>query len=149
MPYMTAKSLFKNLANQSLEDDQIELAINDNQNIPEKLMEARANIKALENTALELQEAIQDFKKESNERILNNGRIIAQFKNMIPLAKDELIPKYTVRMDELEMKNNEMKDKLGTYIFEGKCKWISCKNEFKHEIACLEKALKDFSIERF
>jgi len=149
---MLSKSIFEKLTRTGLVaivvDTPVESPAKKVQDVRENLNEARENlIKAREAVAQALLDSVQNFKNESYERNIKNGRIIAEFRNMIPSAKNELISKYYTRIDELELKNYEIKNKIEAYIFEGKCKWISFKNEYRHDMCSLEKSIKDFSIE--
>jgi hypothetical protein len=118
------------------------------QDARDNLKDARENLlKAREAVVQALKDSVQNFKKESQEKNSQNEKIIAQFREMIPAARNELIEKYYSRIEALDHKNSEMKRKLDEYRVEGKGKWVSFKHEFNHDMNGLEKALKEFTIE--
>ena len=125
----------------------IETQVEYTQVIPEGLAKERAYIKALEAASQALNDAVRIFTEESNVRSSNNERHIARLIEMIPSAKNKLIPDYKERLDELILRNENIKNKMDTHVFEGRCKWISFKKEHVHEMDSLEKLIKDFTIE--
>lgn len=120
--------------------------VNDNR---ENLNEIRENlIKDRENEAQVLRDSVKDFKDEFIKASLNNKKTIESQKEKLPFAKIGLVDKYIIRIEELEQKNNEIMSRLNEFEFEGKCKWISFKNEYRHDMAELIKSIKDFTIEK-
>jgi len=104
-------------------------------------------VKTREKQAVTLHDSIRDFKMESLEKINQNGKIIAEFGEKIPVSQSELVAKYHSKVNELNQKNSEMKTKLEEYKLESKGRWISFKYEYKHDMIALDKALKDLVIE--
>jgi len=146
---MLNKSFFEKRTRPESVVVQIEPLAEKKQDFRENLIEIRANlIKTREAEAQDLLDSVQHFKIESFERYNYNEKLMAAYREMIPSAKYELIDKYYARIDELELKNDEIKNKVNSFTFEGKCKWISFKNEYKHDIGYLERALKEFAIEK-
>ena len=124
-----------------------------NQNIVidnrENLNEIRENlIRDRENEARVLRDSVKEFKDEFIIVSLKNKKTIESHKDKLPFAKIELVDKYIIRIEELEKKNDEIMSRLNEFAFEGKCKWISFKNEFRHDMAELIKSIKDFTIEK-
>jgi len=118
------------------------------QDARDKLKEARENvIKAREEVVEALKESVKNFKDQTQEKNNRNEKIIAEYRERIPAAKNELIEKYHSKIDELALKNAEMRKKLEAYKIEGKGKWVSFKHEFNHDMGGLEKALKDFTMD--
>jgi len=85
----------------------------------------------------------QKFKKEAQERIQKNKEAIAEFKAKMLKEKKEAKAQYKERINELEQKNNKLKDRIADYKEDGKEKWESFKNEFNHDMDEVGKALKD------
>ena len=125
----------------------IETQVEYDQVIPEGLAKERAYIKAREAASQALNDAVRIFTEESIVRSSNNERHIARLIEKIPSAKNELISDYKDRLDNLILRNEKIKNRMDTYVFEGRCKWISFKKEHVHEMDSLEKSIKDFTIE--
>jgi len=113
-------------------------------NSPDKKAETSQEIirDAQQNVAeanLALKDAIEQFKKESEEKLIANEKNIAaiQAKN---LAMSEN------KLAELEQKNNELKEKLANYKAEGNEHWNSFKSEFSHDMNELGKAFSDLTV---
>lgn len=124
-----------------------------NQNIVtddrENLNEIRENlIRERENEAQVLRNSVTDFKNEFNDIGLNNIKIIDSHKELLAFSKKELLNNYIIRIEELRQNNDEIMSRLNEFEFEGKCKWISFKNEYRHDMAELIKSIKDFTIEK-
>ena len=120
--------------------------VNDNR---ENLNEIRENLfKDRENEAQVLRDSVKVFKDEFIKASLNNKKTIESHKEKLPFAKNEFLDKYINRIEELEQKNDKIMTRLNEFEFEGKCKWVSFKNEYRHDMAELIKSIKDFSIEK-
>ena len=94
-----------------------------------------------------LNDSIQIFLKESEEKIIAYGKSIAEFKARIAKETEENKAKYEKKLAELEQKNSDMKKKLEDYKEEGKDQWTSFKSEFNHDMYELGEALKNFTVE--
>lgn len=93
-----------------------------------------------------LNNAIEEFKKESEEIFAANEKRIAEFK--VKIAEEKLENKAILekRLDEMEQKNIEMKKKLASYKNDGNEKWNTFKDEFNHDMKELGKAFKDLTV---
>jgi len=112
----------------------------------EDVMETRNNlIKAREEVALALNESVQSFKKESYERIFQHERQLVLFRNALSSVRKEIADKQDERIAELEQISDELKNRILSYVLESKGKWISFKNEYKHDLYCFERLLMDFA----
>jgi len=87
------------------------------------------------------------FRKESEIKIKNNEKSIADFKVKIAKQKKDLKAKNEKKLAVLEEKNNALKAKLDTYNKEeSKDKWAKFKKEFTHDMNELGKAFKDLTV---
>ena len=91
-----------------------------------------------------LQDSILQFKKESEEKISNYEKDIAELKVKIAKEKKENKAKYEKKLAELEQKNADLKKKLENFKAEEKDKWLSFKTEFDHDMDGLGTAFKEF-----
>ena len=89
---------------------------------------------------------IENYRKETAEKISANNTSIAAFKASIENEKMEAKADYNNKIMELEQKNSDMKKKLDDYKTEGKEKWEIFKTEFSHDMDELGKAFSDFTV---
>jgi len=87
----------------------------------------------------------QKFKKETEEKIRDNEKAIANHRAMIAKDTREVRDKHEKKLSKLEEKNKELKKKLADYKYDQKdeSKWTSFKREFNHDMDELGKSLKD------
>jgi chromosome segregation ATPase len=88
----------------------------------------------------------QKFKNESNEEINANDRKIAELRIEIKSETKEAREKDEKKIDALQKKNHELKEKLEAYHDDGKSDWKEFKTEFKHDLDGLGKAFKDITV---
>ncbi len=122
----------------------------------EKTEDARDNVSdAKENVSdakQDLAQAVKDsiafenFKKEAEEKIISNKKQIADLKLKTATAKKELKEEYLKKLQEMELENTALKNRLENYKEKEAKKWEVFKSEFKSDMEGLEKALKNFSI---
>lgn len=93
-----------------------------------------------------INDSIQQFREESNDKIIAHEKSISEFKARI--AKDKKInrAKYLRELKELEQKNSDMKKKLDEYKATGKENWEAFKIEFMHDLDEFGKAFKNLSV---
>ncbi|HWY37823.1 MAG TPA: peptidase M23 [Bacteroidia bacterium] len=89
---------------------------------------------------------MQNFRKESDEKIAANEKSIRQFNERISKEKKEAKAEYKKKIAELEKKNSDMKKKMDDYKAEGKESWEKFKAEFNHDMEELGKAFKDLTV---
>jgi len=115
----------------------------------EKLQDARIDvIQAKEELNQTIKDSVynyQQFKKDSEERILAHEKTIAEFKAKIANEKIENRAKYNEKLDQLEKKNAELKKKLAEYKEDEQTKWNSFRTEFNRDLEELGKAFKEFT----
>jgi hypothetical protein len=92
-----------------------------------------------------IKDSIQQFKKESEEKISANEKSITDFKARIANEKKEDKAIYEKKIAELDQKNSDMKKKLDDYNEEGREKWVAFKAEFSRDMDDLSKSLKNFT----
>jgi phosphoenolpyruvate-protein kinase (PTS system EI component) len=101
--------------------------------------------KKLDDAETKFAEEWDKFKTENEKQIQENENEIASYREME--RKDQTWSnKYKVRIDELETRNNALREKMRTYEADKRRdKWESFKEEFKHDMDELGTALKDFA----
>jgi peptidyl-tRNA hydrolase len=111
-----------------------------------------ANAEA-EKAALELKNAEQvlideynQFKKESEAKIIAHNKSVAEFRKRVAKEKKENRAKYEAKLTELENKNSDLKKKLDGYKADGIEKWNQFKNEFNRDMEALGKSFSDLTV---
>jgi hypothetical protein len=101
----------------------------------------------------ELNQAQQDsvadfeaFRKESKERIAENEKMIAAFKESMSVDKKQSKKVDQKMIDELEQRNINMRKKIEEYRTEGKDNWEAFKKEFNHDMDDLGKSIKNITV---
>ena len=89
----------------------------------------------------------QAYRTEQEARIAANDLIIADYKAKMTNSKGKLLAAYDKKVEELELKNKELKTKLDNYTDEGKDSWEKFKSEFNRDISELGEALKNFGVD--
>jgi len=117
------------------------------ENAKDKVQDAKDNVViAKQELNQALADSIQQFKKESAEKISRQESSIADFRARIAKEKKANRAKYEKKLAELEQKNSDLKKKLDDYKDEGQDKWTSFKTEFTHDMDGLGNALKSFTV---
>jgi hypothetical protein len=104
------------------------------------IVEAKADL-AEANSAYLIE--IENFKRETNEKIRANEAEIIVLKNKIALQKEEDKEKYTLKIMAFDKKNSELKTTLKTYKGEGKDNWNKFKAAFVKDMNALGDAFKN------
>lgn len=128
------------------------------QNIDKKSDKARENIlegkKDVNNANQDLKVAqkdsvadYQNFKKESEARILTNEKTLTDLK--VKVSKAELKDKtvFEENLATLNQKQVNLKKRFVDYKLNGETKWSTFKNSFINDLDELEKELKNFTVE--
>jgi hypothetical protein len=128
------------------------------QNIDKKSDKARENIleekqdvvKAKQDLKVAQKDSVadyQNFKKESEARILNNEKILADLK--VKVSKADLKDKadYEENLATLNQKQVNLKKRFVDYKMNGETKWSSFKKSYNNDMDELEKELKNFTVE--
>jgi chromosome segregation ATPase len=89
----------------------------------------------------------QQFKKESEEKIISFENTIAEFKAKIATENKADKAKYDKEIARLEQQNSDLKKKLDDYKDDGKDQWKAFKTEFDRDMDELGKAFKDLTVD--
>jgi hypothetical protein len=89
----------------------------------------------------------QSFKKESELKIKDNEKSIADLKVKSSKISEKNQAAYQKKVGELEQKNTKLKNDLANYQEGTLDKWTSFKTEFNHDINELGKAIKEFTVD--
>lgn len=117
------------------------------ENAQENVQDAKDNVDVANQELNQvLIDSIQQFKMESDEKINNNEKKIAEFKARIAQEKKENRANYEKKLAELEQKNSDMKMKLAGYNEKSQEKWTAFKIEFNHDMDELGQAFKDLTV---
>jgi len=116
----------------------------------QKVVDAEKNkIEANEELAEANQEYIADveqYKRETAEKINENNRIIEEFKARKDIEKKEARDEYLKEVARLEQKNSDMRKGMEEYKLEGKENWEKFKTEFNRDMEELGKSFKDLTV---
>lgn len=121
----------------------------------QKVANAKENVNAVtqdvKDAAADAQAAVREewlqFKRESDNKIAANNKVIAEYKAKMTTAQGKLQAAYDKKIDELEKKNKELKAKLDEWKDDGKSDWTQFKSELNHDLDALGTALKDFTVD--
>jgi len=86
------------------------------------------------------------FKSETQLKIEDNEKRIAELKIKLKKPGKLLDPAYQKRIDALELKNQEMKSRIDAYE-KNQSNWETFKREFSHDMDELGMAIKDFTVD--
>ena len=117
-------------------EDARDKVTNANQDLKEATREAR--------TAW--QEAWLKFKGDNDTEIADNERRMIELRKEVSKLHERYRANYNVRIDELEKRNNDLRDRVNNYKDEGDVKWEEFKKETKREMDDLTLSLKKFTI---
>ncbi|MBK8245668.1 MAG: hypothetical protein IPK88_19725 [Saprospiraceae bacterium] len=112
------------------------------ENAQDKVAEAN---KDLEQANQEYLMDIDKYRRETNEKIAANEKIIADFNSRIEMQKANAKEDYKMKVAELEQKNTDLKKKMDDYKESGKEKWEAFKVEFNSDMQKLGDAFKNFT----
>ena len=88
---------------------------------------------------------INAYKIETASKIAANELAIKNFNSKIENEKKELRASYLSKIEVLEKKNRDLKNKLDNYQDDGNDKWRTFKAEFGKEMDDLGKSIKDLA----
>jgi len=88
---------------------------------------------------------MENYRKETADKIAANEESIAAFKARIANEKKDARANYEKQIAELEQKNTDMKKTLDDYKAEGKEQWELFKMDFNRNMDKLGQAFKDFT----
>ena len=108
------------------------------ENAQEQVVEAKQEL----NQAIK--DSIQQFRMESEEKIRDNEKDIAEFNAKIAKQKKEDRARYEQKLADLQKQNREMKKQLENFREESKDNWDAFRFKFKNDMDDLGKAMKGF-----
>jgi hypothetical protein len=92
------------------------------------------------------QEAWLKFKRENDTDVAENELRIIDLRKDVGKANTRFRASYNVRIDELERRNNELRDRTDNYKDQGDAKWVVFKHGSKHDMDDLKSLLKKTAI---
>jgi Na+-transporting methylmalonyl-CoA/oxaloacetate decarboxylase gamma subunit len=115
------------------------------ENAEDKVQEAKDKVvDAQQELNQAIKDSIQQFKKESKEKIIANEKSITEFKVRITKEKNENRVRDERKLAELEQQNKEMKQRLADFNGERQDQWDSFRYKFNHDMEEHERAFRDF-----
>ena len=91
-----------------------------------------------------MKDSIQQFRKESEEKLNANEKSIAEFKVKISKEKQENRARYERKLADLELQNREMRKNLEEFNDAQRDKWESFRDRFKHDMDAHARTIRDF-----
>ena len=91
------------------------------------------------------QKEIEEYRKDINDRIAANDATITDFNSRIENEKKEAKADYKRQVNDLEMKNRDLKRRMDEYKADGKDNWQKFKAEFNHDMDELGNSLRDLT----
>lgn len=110
--------------------------------VKENLVEAK---ESLDKAKKEYVLRYQAFKLESDNKIAENEKVIAELKAKAKMESNAAKQDFEKELTVLEQKNQSLKEKMSYYKDEGDDKWESFKMEFNQDMDSLGQALKDLT----
>lgn len=114
------------------------------ENAKENLDDAKAELSVARRAATE--QEWQAFKDSTNATIKQNEIRIAEMKAELKKTGKTIDSEYSKKIQELEEKNKEIKNKLEVYKNDTNSDWQSFKKEFRHDMDDLGQSLKNFTV---
>jgi hypothetical protein len=91
-----------------------------------------------------IKDSIQQFKKESAEKIIVYEQNIAEFKVRIAKENKEARARDERKLAELEQQNRIMKQQLAEFNEERRDQWVSFRDKFNRDMEKQGRAFRDF-----
>ena len=117
----------------------------------ENVQDARADLDHAKEELSEAKRAATEqewkaFKESTNATIAKNEIRIAEMKADLKKTGKNIDTEYSKKIQELEEKNKEIKNKLETYKNDANSDWQSFKKEFNDDVNDLGTSLKNFTV---
>ena len=114
------------------------------QSTEKKVEDAKENVvEAKQELNQIVKDSIIQFRTESQAKIAEHEKSIADFRTRIAKDKKANREKYEAKLAELEQKNTDMKKRLDEYKEESQDQWNSFKVGFNKDMDALTEAFKD------
>ena len=91
-----------------------------------------------------IKDSIQQFKKESEEKIAKYDHNIGEFKEKIAKENNETRARDERKLAELEKQNSDMKQRLADFNEERRDQWVSFRAKLNHDMEEHDKAFRNF-----
>lgn len=115
------------------------------QDARENLDDAKVELSAARRAATE--EEWKAFKDSTNATIAQNEVRIAEMRAKIKKTGKTIDEEYAIKIQELEQKNKDIKNKLEVYKNDANSDWESFKKEYNHDMDDLGNSLKNFTVD--
>lgn len=89
---------------------------------------------------------IENYKKETAEKIATNDKSIVEFKARVAQEKKSARADYLAKVEALEKKNSDLKKRMDDYKADSKEKWDMFKTEFNHDMEEIGKSFNDLTV---
>ena len=117
----------------------------------EKLQDAQVEAaeadQVLSNAKEEYLTDMETFKEETGVKISENKQRIEELKASIANLENEAKAQYDQDINDLELKNVEMRGRLEEYEMEGKDQWNDFKEQLSLDMDEMESALQDLTLD--
>ncbi len=108
--------------------------------VKDEVVQAREE---LDKAREEFQAEMTKFKKESNEKISANEKLIADLKAVIKESKQNVKSQSAEQIAAAEKQNHDLKTRLAEFNDDSKEKWQSFKDEFNNDMYELGKSISN------
>lgn len=116
-----------------------------------KIKDAKENVieakEDLDEAGLKYQAEMENYRKVSSEKIMENEKTIADFRVKIENKKKEVKADYEAKIAALDQKNKNLKQKMNEYKATGKVEWEEFKSEFNHDMDELGNAFQSLVVD--
>ncbi|HXU26479.1 MAG TPA: hypothetical protein VN698_04545 [Bacteroidia bacterium] len=118
----------------------------------EKVAKAEINLNQANKDLNEAQEEyvadIENYRKETDEKIAKNEKSMAEFEARIANEKKEAKDDYNKKIIALQQKNTDLKKRMDDYKADGKDKWELFKTGFTRDMNEIKESLRDLTAQQ-
>ena len=116
-------------------------------NAKDKVISANQDLKeAKRESRTEWQEDWVNFKRENDSAIADNERRIIELRKEVNAVDLRYRDQYTVNIDKLEIRKNELRDRVNSATDEGDVRWTDFKKDMKRDMDDLKASLKSITV---
>ena len=117
------------------------------ENAKDKVTSANQDLKeAKRESRTEWQEDWVNFKRENDSAIADIERRIIELRKEVTAVDMPYRDRYTVRIDKLENRKNELRDRVNSCTDEGDARWSDFKKDMKRDMDDLRASLKSITV---
>lgn len=117
------------------------------ENAQEKVSNANQDLKEAKREArAEWQDAWLKFKRDNDKDVADNERRIIELRKDVTKVDARYRGNYNTRIDELERRNNGLRDRVNNAKDEGDANWEEFKKDIKRNMDELKSSLKSITI---